>query len=405
MQDSQYDICIIGGGLVGLSLALALAPLDLQIIIIEAKPPAEKNKNPDESKAIALTYTSELIFKKLSIWPALISYANPIKALYISEYGKFGRCHIKAADLKLPNLGQLVPEAILLNTLTELVGKTKNIAFIRPAKVGRVDFNQRKLQVQIEGSVKVLSFTYRLLIAADGMDSQIRNSLHIKICKKDYKQAALVTRLNVSQDHQHTAYERFSPRGTLALLPIAPRRCALIITGDYNKIQTWQAFNEEAFLANLQQLMGYRLGRFSGLTKRLVFPLTMMVIEEQVKAGVIILGNAAHLLHPIAAQGFNLSLRDIATLTELIAEAKGEHKDFAKEALLQKYNELRVKDQASTICMTNNIVDIFNSESWFLQHSRQWGLLGLEYVPFLKTLFAKQAMGMRGKISKLIHGE
>jgi 2-octaprenyl-6-methoxyphenol hydroxylase len=243
---------------------------------------------------------------------------------------------------------------------------------------------------------------YQLLIAADGVCSKTRELLGVDVDETDYQQSALVTRVELSQENHGVAYQRVTSLGTLALLPIDKKRCGVIISGAKEKIENWLALNDEQFLLQLQSCFGFKLGRLLAVTKRLNYPLKMVIAKQQVVNSAIVMGNAAHLIHPVAAQGFNLSMQDIAVLTELTQEAVKRGESIASPQLLADYLAWRQGAQDKTIHATDSLVSLFSSDSRLLKQARHLGLMGLEYAPILKPMFARFAMGLSGKQAKLI---
>ncbi len=400
MSQERYDVCIIGGGLVGRALALMLAGLSLKVVVVEQQPLRER-QNPDESKALALTYATQQLLVKLGVWPRLTMVASPIAKVHVSERGKFGRCLLEADSLNLPALGYLVPEAYLSQALVESVAEQSLASMLQPAHIDSLDHPAREVRVK-QADDLIATISYRLLIAADGASSLTRQSLGVSITEKHYQQSALVTRVTISQPHHQVAYERFTPKGTLALLPVSKARCALIISGDNHVIKTWHGFSDQVFLEKLQADFGFRLGRFSTVSQRIIFPLTSVLADQQVGEGFLIMGNAAHLIHPVAAQGFNLSMLDLAALEEILGKALASHEAIDALPVLQLYQQWREQEQQIVIKVTDRIVSLFSSELLGMQYARHLGLIGLEYLSPLKALLTKRAVGLGGRIARLL---
>ena len=387
-QDTFFDIIIVGAGLVGTSLALALCHLPLKIAIIESRPWQEQ---PDLKKGrhLALNFASQQFFSSLDLWPELESFANPICTVHVSEKNRFGLLRFKAEELNLPALGYLIPEPALVHTLEKASQTKANLTWFRPCEVSHVEHHADHATLQIKSENSTTSLSARLLIAADGMHSSLREALAISSTIEPYDQAALVTQVHVSHPEAHTAFERFTSIGTLALMPRKDHSYGVIITANHEQIEAWRALDDDAFLAQLQNIAGYRLGRLGHLSPRQIYPLSKQIANEQSKSGVILLGNAAHTFHPIAAQGLNLSLQDGMGLSQLIEM----HGLNSIDTLCQLYESSRIKEQEKMINMTDSIVTLFTHPSFFIRQSRHLVLSLMAYTP-LKKWMANKACGM-----------
>lgn len=390
-QEESFDIIIAGAGLVGTSLALALChlPSPPKIALVESRP-WQNQMDLKKGRHLALNYASQQFFSSLGLWSELEAFANPICTVHVSEKNRFGMLRFKAEELNLPALGYLIPEPALVHVLEKTAQTKTNLTWFRPADVIHFEHHPDHSTLHIKQDELIHTLSARLLIAADGVHSFLRDALSISVSTESYDQAALVTQVQVSHPEAHTAFERFTSAGTLALMPRKDSSYGVIITASHEQVESWKALEDEAFLAKLQDIAGYRLGRLSQLTTRQSYPLNKQIANEQSKPGVILLGNAAHTFHPIAAQGLNLSLQDMSGLIKLI-ETHGLH---SIDSLCQCYEKSRIKEQEKIIRMTDSIVTLFTHPSFFVRQSRHLILSLMAYTP-LKKWMAYRSCGIQ----------
>ncbi|MFN7096303.1 MAG: 2-octaprenyl-6-methoxyphenyl hydroxylase [Gammaproteobacteria bacterium] len=402
-MQTHFDIIINGGGLAGNSLALALAHTSLTIGVIEPYPPSEPQRNLLESRTIALSHGACRIYQGMDVWSELAPHCTPIQHIHVSDKGHFGITRIHAKEQHMPALGYVLQIAEVNRVLSEKVKQHANIHYLCPAKIKQAHLIDNEWQLELESAQDAVQTIFcKLLIAADGGQSPLRQMAGLSAEEKDYQQTAIVTSVQLSRPHENIAYERFIADGPIALLPVKENVCAVIVTVANEKLQSWQAMTDTQFLQALQREFGYRLGRFQQIGTRVNYPLKLITTSKQTAPQFALVGNAAHALHPIAAQSFNLSLRDIATLAELITNAVKKQQVIYSAALLDEYVALRQDDQTRTVRFTDGLVEIFSSS--FLALPRSIAMTGLDMVPPLKTLLGKYGAGTLGKLSRLGRG-
>jgi 2-octaprenyl-6-methoxyphenol hydroxylase len=401
-----FDVVVVGGGLVGASLAIALAPSGKKVALIEAAAPPKSQPAWDE-REIALNVVSRRIYQGLGVWERLAPDATPILATHISERGRFGVARFAAKDAGEEALGWNVPVRALGAALWDRLAELPNFTLICPAKVN---------SVAVEGSAVHLGVIPRseatrdplegiprfarndttrhakLVVACDGAQSAIRTALNIGAQERDYRQVAIVTAVRPQRPHRGVAYERFMPGGPIALIPKPGDRCGLIWTVPAEAAPTMLAWSDAEFLAELQEAFGMRLGRFLEAGKRNGHPLTRVMSDALVAKRVIFAGNAAQTLHPIAAQGFNLGLRDVATVAELAGAAA----DPGAPDVLAEYARRRAGERDSVAGFTDRLVRIFSNSIPGLAETRHWGLLALDLLPPVKRAVLRQNLGFAG---------
>lgn len=399
----MFDVLIVGGGMVGASLAVALKPLKLKVGLIEAFNFGVAEQPSYDDRSIALSYGSSRIYQGMGLWDALREGVESIEHIHISDRGHFGAARLDAKQERVPALGYVVESRVLGKLLyDELTGG--GVELFVPAKVFAVEQTTDYATVQIEREGVVDAVQTRLLVVCDGANSGVRDMLGIAVQRSDYQQTALIANVSTSEPHRHTAYERFTTNGPLALLPLTQGRYSLVWTHKSGEEAATMALDDAAFLAKLQQAFGYRQGEFVKVGQRATYPLVLQKSEREVAGRAVVIGNASHALHPVAGQGLNLGLRDVATLADLLAEAASLQRDTGDGALLRTYEQRRQADYATVVRYTDSLVKIFSSDFAPLGHARAGGLLAVDRVPLLRQWITRQSMGLRHRQARLARG-
>ncbi|BBB14969.1 2-polyprenyl-6-methoxyphenol 4-hydroxylase [Candidatus Rickettsiella viridis] len=407
----DYDILIMGAGMVGTSLALALSHLPLRIAIIE-KTSFNLDITPNlDSKPIALNYASSRILKNLIPWTDLSAYANPIEQVHISEAGCFAAARIKAKAMGVSALGYVIPASLLGCAFTKALipltegSKPLRLDLFNPAQCQALLKNEQVWEAHITTETGELqTISARLVVAADGSDSIVRQLLGIKVQAQSKGQMALVTTLKLARHHHHTAYQRFTSQGVMAALPLLGNQVGFVCTAPQHQIEERQSLSKSEFLAWVQSLFAYRLGQFLESGSLRSYPIKSFIAEPQAQAGLILLGNAAHTLSPIAAQGLNLALQDMAELADRIAKAFVAQKDLADSSISQAYLAARLPAQKQLIGLTENLGRLFQEKFRPLTLIRNSGLLAFDLVSPLKQNISRRLMGTHGRLSPLVRG-
>ena len=408
-KTSDYDLVISGGGMVGASLACALGSQALRIAIVEAVPYQAEIQPSYDDRAIALSFGTHRIFNSIGVWRHLAPHATPIRHIHVSEQGAFGATRLHCSDEGVQALGYVATAREIGHALASQLQTLNNVDLMSPAQLTDLQVDDHRATVTIQHTGKrSQTLTCALLVAADGGNSTVRQLLGISATKTDYHQSAIIANVSTQQPHNNVAYERFTPYGPLAVLPMgtedAKPRCSIVWTQPSDKVEAMLALDEESFLSQLQQSFGNRLGRFLKVGNRAVYPLYLMQVKEQVRPRVALIGNAAHTLHPIAGQGFNLGLRDVAALAEIIVNAHHLPSDMGELAMLQQYANWRKTDHQHIIGLTDTLVRVFSNHFAPIQTARTTALLALDTLPGAKHLLAKHTMGLAGKLPRLARG-
>ena len=396
----DYDLLIVGGGLAGNCLALALKDSGLKIAIAEASTRQELHDSPAGDRALALAAGTVTMLDALGIWQGIRHAATAIKNIHISDQGHFGKVRLSAQKEKVEALGYVITARDIEAHVAGLVGETK-IQCLPPARLVGLMAGNNAVNVSLKCADTPLLLSAKLLVGADGGNSSVRNLLEIALHITEYRQTALVTTVKSSLPHKNTAYERFTSSGPLALLPVDDNQSAIVWTRSNEDAETLMSCSEADFLAGLQQCFGYKLGEFSLIAPRRAFPLSLIRAEKMIAARTVIVGNAAHQLHPVAGQGFNLGLRDVVQLAEMIINQHQAHQDIGADDFLTAYAKIRQKDHDRTIGFTDTVVRVFSNDWPGLSAVRNVGMAVLDHIPVAKAWLARQAMGLSGRLPRL----
>lgn len=394
------DVLIIGGGLAGASLACALENSGLAVELIEAHPLHAQTQPCYDDRTVALSYGSRVIFEAMGLWPAMADSIEAIKTIHISDRGHLGVTRLRHHEEGVEALGYVAENRVLGEVLYQRLAGNQNVQLHCPAQVLSLQQQDDAVQLRYTENGAEYELSAGLVVVADGVSSATREMLQIGTSRQDYQQSAIITNVTPGQPHQNIAYERFTDTGPLAFLPMTAQRCAVVWTVPTEQVDALLALDDEAFLEKLQQRFGYRLGRLRKVGQRQVYPLALVKSTQLVRGRVVIVGNAAHAIHPVAGQGFNLALRDVALLAELLS-AQG---DAPIEETLASYQAMRTQDARRVYRFTDTLVKIFSNDFPPLAHARAAALLLTDLMPAVKHRLARQSMGLSGRLTRLGRG-
>ncbi len=397
----EYDLIIVGGGLVGSGLAAALRHTGLRIALIDARLPS--NNDP---RLFALNMSSCCFLQNVDIWDKLLPHAAPIHQVHVSNQGRFGSVRLQREDVRLSSLGYVIPAYFIESALNDELEKISAIdGFItlyRPARLTALSQQNGIASVTVETQAGEKVLQAPIVIGADGTESSVRTLVNIKTDIFDYHQSALVTRTTLQRAHKNIAYERFNKNGAIAMLPLTGNECATIWSADSDTILRLMNLTDMEFLQTLQEEFGYRLGRLQSISKRHTFPLRMVRADKAVDQCVMLLGNSAHTLHPIAAQGFNLALYEVAALVDGI-NAKLEKNEIFTAADLPTIYEQTKKHQAKTMGVSHRLSRVFSESSGLMNVLLQAGMVGFDLALPIKKRFIDGILGRRGRLPELMN--
>lgn len=382
--NNQYDIVIVGGGMVGAAMAAGLAQLNQRIALIDASP----LDAADDHRLIALNHTSHCFFKNIGIWSDLAPHAAPIQRIHVSHQGHFGVTRMAAHECHLDALGYVVPAHYINKAL---YSRLNHIDLIRPARLQALSQDAEGVMLTMTTPTDEKIIFAKSVIGADGTQSTVRDLLQIAVEKKDYQQSALVTVTTLQREHNHIAYERFLTRGAIAMLPLSGQRVATIWTDDNPRIEELLALNDAQFIAECQKHFGYRLGRLLSVSQRFCYPLQRLRAKQTVQGRVLLMGNAAHTVHPVAAQGLNIALFEVAALIEHVAKYHSLH-DFSIDELPLQFSQQ----------LSHRLLGIFSADFFGLNTVRQWGMVGMDACVFAKRQLLERAFGQVGQMPALL---
>ncbi|ENZ1197751.1 2-octaprenyl-6-methoxyphenyl hydroxylase [Acinetobacter baumannii] len=400
----QQQVIIVGGGMVGLSLSLMLAKANIAVKLLEAvKYPNYDDQNVApyhssfDARNTALSRRSVQIYQKLGLWDALQQHATPILQVHITEQGSFGKARLVAEQEKVESFGQVIENAWLGRVLLTQVRQQPLIELIDGVQVTALTQDAEQVHIEAQRGDEVLKLESKLLIAADGRDSFCRQAIGVGVDVHDYDQVAIVTTVQTSKPHEHVGFERFSALGPLALLPLP---------GEYRRSVVWPVKkgtegewlgeeNDQHFLDALQKTYGDRAGKFEKTGKRFSYPLSQVLAHKQAVGRVILMGNAAHTIHPVAGQGFNLCLRDADVLLRYLVNQVSASDDIGNPDNLLAYEQARLSDQQRVIKFCDTVVRGFSNQNPLLKLIRNTGLIAFDVIPGVKPLVANYAMGLK----------
>ncbi len=387
----MQSLAIIGGGLVGASLALALQDgaraRGWRIHLIEPFEPGHEYQPSYDARSTALSYGTRLIYQRLGLWERIAERAEPILRIHVSERGSFGAARLDCAREGVEALGYVVENAWIGHCLWQALDDQVVVRHC-PAEVERLEPGATGYRLSFTDGQQL---ECDLTVLADGGRSGLREQLGIQVSRRPYGQTALIANITPGKPHGGLAFERFTEDGPMALLPLQDDRCALVWTRSQADAARLAQAHEAVFLGELQEAFGYRLGALQQVGARHLYPLTLIEAEEQVRSGLVVLGNAAHSLHPIAGQGYNLSLRDVEALSVALLRSDAALGDLAA---LQEYARRQRFDQRVTVGFSDQVTRLFGDSGRLVAAGRNLGLLGLDLMPAAKRWFARQAMGL-----------
>ena len=409
-MSSYRDIVIAGGGMVGVSLALQLGellPASVSICLVEGFPfpdslaGAPPQYHPSfDARSTALSYSTRLIYEQMGVWADLEKWLCPIESIHVSNRGHFGSTLMRAGEYNWPALGYVVENAWLGSALIQCLYRQDRVEVISPAKVLQATPGERGVALAVDGFDEAQIDT-GLLLVADGANSGLRQQLGVAVEEKPYRQHALIANIAFAKGHGNCAFERFTDKGPIAFLPLLPtangeQRSALVWTLTADRADELSHCPEQDFLGALQDRFGYRLGKLKQVGERHTYPLALVQAAEQVRKNVVVMGNAAHALHPVAGQGYNLAMRDVAALGQELAKAQAAGVPLGDLSVLQRYCDGQRGDQARTVGASDMLPSLFMHPDPVLGLARDMGLAGLDIFPALKRELVRHAAGVAG---------
>ena len=412
----DFDILIIGGGMVGASLAHALKGSGLRIGLIEAVALHDENQPSYDSRAIALSWGSRRIFEGMGVWEAMEREGvTAIRTIKVSDRGHFGATRMEADEEAVDALGYVAEAEVIGRALASDLSHLPGVELFCPARLDDIVIDEVGARVTIDTEGELRELGARLVVAADGGRSTVRERLGARTFNLGYGQTAVIANVITDRPHGNVAFERFTDSGPLALLPnTAPewmggaetgdRRWSLVWTVHDHEVAEHLALDDAAFLARLQQRLGRRAGRVFSVSPRRAYPLGLQYVRDHVRPRLAFIGNAAHLIHPVGGQGFNLGLRDVAVLAEVLLAAAEQGADPGSLETLNGYARWRRPDYLRVMGFTDGLARTFSNDFRPLVVARNLGMVAMDLIPPVRRLFTRQAMGVNGRQPRLALG-
>ncbi len=403
-MNEEYDVVIVGGGMVGASLACCLANQPVRIAIIEAVPVKSSDQPSYDERGLALSLSSQRILQSISVWPQLQSKPVPVKHVHVSDQGHFGFTRLHASNLNLSALGYIVTARALGGALMQSINTAENIDMLCPATVTEIVNSDCGVIIDVTIADKLVSIRCRLLVVADGTHSSLRGQAGITATIKDYKQTAIVTNICTEKNHDNTAYERFTASGPIAFLPLSDKQSVSVFTVPTSQKQKFSNLSEIEYLQVLEKQFGRRLGHLLKAGQSKTYPIVQLKVDKQFSERVVLLGNSAHTLHPNGAQGFNLALRDAAALVETLLDGVKSGEDLGSNSILSAYVEARKDDQQRVMKFTDRTAQLFYNNHPVKVITRNLAMLLIDIIPGRKESFTLQAVGIHGRQPRNVRG-
>lgn len=406
MTEKHYDVTIVGGGLIGASLACALRSTGLSTALVEAVAFRSDAQPSYDEKMLSLAPASRRILEGVGVWPAIESHGvTAIEHIHISDRGHFGKTRLSAAEFGVPALGYVVPARVIGASLVQRMTDTGAADLYCPAEVTGIETDDEGASISVNAEGRDATLRTRLAVLADGGSSATRGMLGIETDTRDYGQSAVLTTVTPEAPRAHAAFERFTSSGPLAVLPTTGRRCAVVWTAWNEEVDRILEYPDEEFIEKLQARFGDWLGRLTAPGRRRAYPLKLIRVGHPVRKRALVIGNAAHTIHPVAGQGFNLGLRDVAVLADVLAdEARKVEPDVGGDEMLRAYEALRRRDTQRTARFTDSLIRVFANELVPLVVGRNIALTALNHLPPAKRFLVRRTMGLSGRLPRLVRG-
>ncbi len=399
---SKADILISGAGVVGMTLAFSLATHGLKVVIVDALDVKKSLNDKFDGRSYAISYAPYVMLRTLGLWDKIGAEAQPINEIHVTDGNSPVFLHFDQKELGDGPLGQMVEVRHIRAGLYDAVTEHKNITLLSPERIASTENFPGHISVTLEGGAKIEA---SLLVGAEGRGSTLRQQNDIKIRNWDYNQTAIVTTVQHELDHQGIAHEKFYPSGPFAILPLKNKRSSIVWCERPKRAKTIMSLSERSFDAELSKKFGDFLGEVKSLGQRWSYPLSMQLADAYTAERFCLIGDAVHGIHPIAGQGFNLGLRDIAALSEVLVEGHRLGEDIGSELVLERYVHWRRTDNNILALGMDGLTRLFSNDNGVVTFARRAGLAAVEELPAVKKFFMRHARGTVGKLPKLLRGK
>ncbi|MGI8502972.1 MAG: FAD-dependent hydroxylase [Hassallia sp.] len=394
----EYDLVIVGGGIIGLTLAAALKDSGLSVLLIEAR---VESAAVAKGQAYAVHMLSALIYQGIGIWEEILPQIATYRRVRLSDADYPNVVEFATTDIGTSDLGYVAEHQALLQPLQEFIKQCPNVTYLCPAEVVNTQYQQNVVAIDIKIAGELRTIRSKLLVAADGARSRIREAAGIKTHGWKYWQSCIVAFVKPEKPHNETAYERFWSSGPFAILPLPGNRCRIVWTAPHEEAKALCALDDEQFLTELSRRYGNQMGKLELLGSRFVFQVQLMQSSRYVLPRLALIGDAAHNCHPVGGQGLNLGIRDAAALAQILQEAKATNKDIGDIRILKRYQSWRQLENLTILGFTDLLDRVFSNNFLPIVLVRRFGLLTMQRVPLLKIFALKLMIGMKGRTPKV----
>lgn len=400
----RFDLVIIGGGMVGTTLACALRNSSLRCAVVEFQTPQFGVTEPQfDLRVSAITRASQRIFETLNVWPDMVAQrVSPFREMHVWDSRGSGEVHFDSAELGEPLLGHIIENRVMTAALFRGLQGANNVEVLTGRRCTRLQRLNDAWQLTLDDETVIHA---NLLVGADGSRSWVRDQLAIRVRGWDYDHTALVTYVKTALPHQETAWQRFLPTGPLAFLPLTDGYSSIVWSTQDEHAKRLYKLDAAQFAVELEQAFASRLGAIEFVGPRAFFPLRFLQTEHYIHEGVAFIGDAAHTMHPLAGQGVNLGLTDAASLAEVIVAAHQQRVSIAATPVLRRYERWRRADNLPMLATVDSFQRLFAADVPMLNWLRNSGMEVLNHLPMIKNPILEYAMGKRLDLPRLARGE
>ena len=398
----ETEVLIVGGGMVGLSLACALAGAGVEVVVVDRESPGKLTDAGFDGRVSSIAHGSQRALGAIGAWDALAAHAQPILEIRVSDGDSPLFLHYDHRDLGTAPLGYIVENRLIRRALFAAAGRLARLRLLAPSEVRALTRARSGVEAELDGGVRVRA---RLAVAADGQRSALRREAGIAVTTWRYRQTGIVCTVAHERPHRSIAHERFLPAGPFAILPMCGHRSSLVWTERADLAPSIMALGEAEFGAEIARRFGGFLGRLEVVGRRWSYPLALVHAERYTAERLALVGDAAHAIHPIAGQGLNLGLRDVAALAEVVVDARRLGLDLGEPWALERYQRWRRFDTLVLMAVTDGLNRLFSNDIAPVRLARDLGLAAVDRLKPLKRLFMRHAMGTVGTLPRLVRGE
>lgn len=403
-ETTEYsaEVAVIGGGMVGTTIAALLARAGMDTILVDREDPAKLTSAAYDGRASAIVHSSQKLLATGSLWTHMAAQAQPILEIRVSDGASPLFLHYDHEDLGDQPLGYLVENRHIRSALHQEAAASRNLKILAPAAAEGTERREHQVEITLAGGASIRA---RLVIAADGRDSLLRSAAGIRTIGWKYPQTGIVCTIEHERPHRGIAHEHFLPAGPFAILPLKGNRSSLVWTERNDLAPGMMALDDDAFDAEIRARMGDFLGAVKSAGPRWSYPLALHHAQTYVAPRLALLGDAAHGMHPIAGQGLNMGLRDVAVLAEVLVDARRLGRDIGSADVLAHYERWRRFDNTVLLAVTDSLNRLFSNDAAAVRMARDLGLAAVNRMPRLKRFFMEHARGSAGNLPRLLRGE